>query len=295
MKIESQNGTADSVKNNKEIKDKKAYRGGSLKAAAAATAVQACATPLSLLGVKGMQNVTKNLSKEQIAQMNEAAEKMIKDTGLSAKGVKIKNLTYLDGGLNLTGLPDSVLEMKNPYYATAHGKNAAFLPKGIPGVCDANTIIINKEKLPAAAFHEIGHAFNKNSSKFWSSVQKMRTPAMAAATLLMLLPAFTKKETAQDGKELTKGQKAKNFVRDNSGILAGAAMLPVVSEEIMASVRGCKWANANLPKELAKKVKTTNIFGAVSYVGAAIGISLAAFAATKIKDKAVEKANNKDS
>ena len=242
-----------------------------------------------------MQNVTKNLSKEQIAQMNEAAEKMIKDTGLSAKGVKIKNLTYLDAGLNHTGLPDSVLDMLNPYSATAHGKNAAFIPKEIPGVCDANTIIINKEKLPAAAFHEIGHAFNKNSSKFWSSVQKMRTPAMAAATLLMLFPAFTKKETAQDGKELTKGQKAKNFVRDNSGILAGAAMLPVVSEEIAASARVCKWANANLPKELAKKVKTTNIFGAVSCVGAAIGISLAAFAATKIKDKAVEKANNKDS
>ena len=121
----------------------------------------------------------------------------------------------------------------------------------------------------------------------------MRIPAIMIAAGLMLFSAFTKKAENEDGQELTKAQKTKNFVRKHSGILAFTAMLPVVGEEIMASVRGCKWANANLPKELAKKIKTTNVFGGITYILAAAGIGLAAHFTTKVKDSAVDKANEK--
>ncbi len=238
-----------------------------------------------------MQNVPKSLSKEQISMINEAADKIIETLGLAAKGVKIDNVSSRVPNISI--FPDSIYARINPYFAIAEGQNAAFLSKDITGeiIHKKNTILVNKEKLPTAIFHEIGHAFNKNSSKIWSAVQKMRIPAMIIATGLMLFSAFTKKSENKDGQELTKAQKAKNFVRNNSGILSFAAMLPVVGEEIMASLRGCKFANANLPKELAKKVTATNIYGTITYLLGAVGASIAMHLAVKVKDNIVDKTN----
>ena len=277
-------------------KSEKKKNKGTFKAIAAGSAVSAALTPLNSLALKGMQKIPKTLSKEQIQMINDAADKIIETSGLAAKGVKIDNVS---GVINFSMFPDSVYAQINPYFAISEGKNAGFLTKNTKNILtgeivhNKNTILVNKEKLPNAVFHEIGHAFNKNSSKIWKVVQKMRIPAMMIAAGLMLFSAFTKKAENEDGQELTKAQKTKNFVRKNSGILAFTAMLPVVGEEIMASVRGCKWANANLPKELAKKIKTTNIFGGITYILAAAGIGLAAHFATKVKDSAVDKANEK--
>ncbi len=265
------------------------------KALAAGSAVAATLIPINTFVMKGVQNISKTLSKEQIQIINEAADKIIENSGLAAKGVKIDNVF---GVFNFSGMPKSLYEKVNAYYAISNGKNAVFLTKDLKSasgdvIHGANTILVNRTKLPNAIFHEIGHAFNKNSSKIWKIVQKMRIPAILIATGLMIFSAFTKKAENEDGQEQTKTQKANNFVRKNSGILAFTAMLPVVGEEIMASVRGCKWASANLPKELAKKIKTTNIFGGITYILTAAGIGLAAHFATKVKDSAVDKANEK--
>lgn len=246
---------------------------------------------LSMATVSGMSLINKKLSSEQIKKINEAADKIIEQTALNSKGVRIEDVKSF---LNLTNLPDAINDLRNPVSATAHGKNALFLSKNLKDalgevVYDKNTILANREKLSTALFHEIGHAFNANKSKFWSAVQKMRTPSSFIGASVILFAAFTKKAEANDGEELTKGQKTKNFVRNNAGFIAGVSMLPVVAEEIMASVRGCKWASANLPKELAKKVKTANIFGAVSYIGTAAGLVLSGFVATKVKDSIMEK------
>jgi len=270
---------------------------GSLRAAGASQLVTLTSIPVGMASVAGMSQINKKLTPEQIELLNKAADRMIDATGLSAKGVKIDNVK--NAGINLTGIPDSIYDMLNSYSAVAHGKNAAFLPKGIKNAYNGqilhskNTIIANREKMSTALFHEIGHAFNANKSQFWKVIQNMRKPAMLIAASIALFAAFTKKAEAEDGKELTKGQKAKNFVRNNAGYIAGAATLPVLAEEIMASVRGCKWANANLPKELAKKVKASNIWGAASYLAISASVALAAFAAVKVKDSIMEKQNAK--
>ncbi len=270
---------------------------GSIRAATVSQIAPFASLPAGFLAMKGIQNSSKGLTSEQIKLLNESADKMIEVTGLAAKGVKIENVT--SAGLNLSGLPDSVYDLINSYSAIANGKNAAFVEKDLKNrltgqvLHNKNTIIANRDKLPTALFHEIGHAYNANSSKFWGAMQKMRKPSMALAAGLALFSAFTKKAEAKDGQELTKGQKAKNFVRNNSGILATVSMLPVVAEEVMASVRGCKWAKQNLPKELAKRVKAGNIWGAVSYVSASLALGLAAFLATKIKDSVMEKQKEK--
>lgn len=255
------------------------------------------ALPLGMAAVAEMQQINKKLSPEQIKMMNNAADKIIKTTGLNLNGVKIDDVRW--AGLNFSGLPDGIHDMTNVYSAVANGKNAAFLQKEMINLLtgevlhDKNTIIANRDKMSTALFHEIGHVSNANKSKFWGIMQKTRIPAMAFASFIALFAAFSKKAEPKDGKELTKGQKVKNFVRNNAGYIAGASMLPVVAEEITASVRGCNWANADLPKELAKKVRTANFLGAVSYVGTAAAVALYAFVATKAKDLIMEKRKEK--
>lgn len=280
-------------KTNKKTKKNK----GALPAMGAAQVANISTVPIGMATVAGISQINKKLSPEQIKTLNEAADKVIETTGLKLKGVKIDDVKY--AGINLTGIPDSIYNVIDQYSAVANGKNACFLTKDVKNMFTGkvlhskNTIIANREKLPTALFHEIGHAFNANKSKFWSAMQKVRTPAMFIASSMALFVAFTKNAEAKDGKELTKAQKAKNFVRNNAGYIAGASMLPVVAEEIMASARGCKWANANLPKELAKKVKSTNLVGAMSYISLALGSVLATVIAKNVKDSIVEKQNAK--
>lgn len=276
-----------------KTKKKKLKEKGSFRALGASQVANMAALPLGVAAVAGMQQINKKLSPEQIKMMNTAADKIIEKTGLSLMGVKIDDVRW--AGLNFSGLPDSIYDMINVYSAVANGKNAAFLQKEMTNMFTGevlhgkNTIIVNREKMSSALFHEIGHAFNANKSKFWGIMQKTRIPAMAFASFIALFAAFSKKAEPKDGKELTKGQKTKNFIRNNAGYIAGASMLPVVAEEIAASIRGCKWANADLPKELAKKVRTANFLGAVSYIGSAAAVALSAFVATKVKDSIMEK------
>ncbi|MBQ4124162.1 hypothetical protein IJD44_10665 [bacterium] len=277
----------------KQMKEKMKGTKSALLAGSLASSVS---IPLSLVSVGGITKIPKSMTPEEIKAMNNAADNILKMTKLADKGVKINHVKW--GGLNLTGLPDSVHDLLNAYSGIAHGKNAAFSTKEIKNVLgeimhEKNSILVNREKLPNAIFHEIGHAFNYNNSKFWRAMQGMRIPALILATGMMIYSAISKKSEAKDGKELTKTQKANNFVRENSGLLSTLSFAPVVLEETMASIRGCKWANSNLPKELAKKVAKTNAFGALSYIAAAIGVGLAAFAATKVKDKIVEKNKQK--
>ena len=66
-------------------------------------------------------------------------------------------------------------------------------------------------------------------------------------------------------------------------------MMPVVAEEAMASIRAGKWANANLTKDLAKRVKTGNAWGLASYIAVTAALALSATVATKVKDSIMEK------
>ena len=284
-KINSNQGITTNQTKPKKVKEK-----GSFRAFGTGTLASMSLTPVSLLAVNGIQKINKKMTPEQFAKINDSIDKILISSGLSNKGVNINNITLDSFGSELPKSP--LMDMLFPDVAVAKGKNAYFRHKNCLTKEIDNVITINREKLPTAAFHEMGHAFNANSSKFWGAMQKMRTPAMALSSYFLLFSAFSRNEVAEEGKELTKVQKAKNFVRNNSGILAFSTMLPVIAEEVAASVRGCKWANSNLPKELAKKVRNTNLLGGITYIGAAVGMGLAAHFAVKTKDKIMEKENN---
>ena len=271
---------------------------GTIAALAGAQAVSMAAAPASIVAIKGLVNSSKGLDEFQKSDIKKAAQTILDTTGLTQKGVKLND--YRNAGANFTSIPDKALELLNPIYGTANGKNAFF--GGIKGTKSiggerlfANEVVCNMDKLPTAIFHEMGHAFNANNSKFWKAVQGMRGPAMALGAGIALFCAFTKKSKPSDNAngELTGAQKAKNFVRENSGKLAFLSMVPVLAEEGLATIRGNNWAKQMLSPDMAKKVAKGNKFGFITYLASAAAIGLAAHCATKIKDHFTEKENNR--
>ncbi len=159
-----------------------------------------------------------------------------------------------------------------------NGKNAAFFP-------NTHKILINSEKLGLAVFHEMGHAINKNMSNAGKLLQRMRSVSLAAP-IFFAVAMLTNKRTAENPPQ-TKWQKTKNFIKENIGKISTLCFMPMVAEEIMASVRGQKLAKSVVPKELIKNVNKTHMVGAASYIGAAVIAGLAAFLANKVRDKVI--------
>lgn len=245
------------------------------------------ASAIPAIGVlKGMQKIG-NLPADKIEIMHKAAEQAIKDTGLAAKGVTIEYLKEPTVKKGLKALFES------PIVQIKEGLNACFInPKS--SIKDlnkynvkANTIYMPEKAISYAGFHEIGHAMNANLTKWGTALQKMRKPGMIAAGLIMLYGAFSKQSEPKDGKELTKGQKANNFIRNNAGKLAFGAMAPTLFEEAMATIKGNGLAKKLLSPEMAKTVMKGNGVAYLSYLASAAGLGLGAWAAVKIKDSAM--------
>ena len=283
-----------------EQNNKKSDAKGSLAAIAASQGIALAAVPPSLLAIKGLTNSAKGLDSFQKENIKTAAKNVLDTTGLTQKGVKLND--FKNAGLDFSTMPDKLKEMLNPIYATAKGKNAFF--GGLNGTkmvgggrMFKNEVVCNMDKLPTAIFHEIGHAYNANSSKFWKAVQGMRGPAMVIGAGLALFCALTKSSKPSDNAngELTGAQKAKNFVRENSGKLAFLSMVPVLAEEGMATIRGNAWAKQMLSPDIAKKVSKGNKIAYISYIAAAAGVAAEAHFATKIKDNFTDKKDNDNS
>ncbi len=152
------------------------------------------------------------------------------------------------------------------------GNNAAFLPS-------SNKILMPPKGLELSVFHEIGHAINRNFSKFWKALQHCRSVS-SIAPVAILSVGLLKNEKAKNEKI----DKFTSFIKDNAGKLAGAAFLPVILEEGMATKRGNSFAKKLLPPELAKKVAHTNRYGFITYIGTAILTALGVRIAIVTKD-----------
>ena len=191
-------------------------------------------------------------------------------------------------------MPKLLADRKFPLDAIARGENAAFVGSGNSVMKELikeaglteNSIILNKDKMSLATFHEMGHAFNHNNSTIWKTVQGSSKVLKLIAPFIALMPAFTKEHKAKEGEELTTKQKITNSLRKASPFLATAAVLPTVAEETMATIRGNKWAKEVFKDtpELAKKVAKSNKWGLVTYVVMAIATGFGAWAAKKVKD-----------
>ena len=250
--------------------------GGSIAGLATGAAVQTGVSLGAGMGVvKAMQKFGE-VPADKVKILHDAAEKALDISGMKAKGVKLEYVAETKN--KIKGIKAFFADASTQI---ANGMNAGFASN--------NKIYMPEKAIPFASFHEIGHSINYNSSAFWGKMQKMRVPAMALAFVPLIYGALTKKSVAKDGQELTKRQKLNNAIRDNAGKLSFAAMLPVLAEEAMASIRGVKLANKVLDANLAKHVAKGNCIAYMSYLGGAIALGLAAFAGVKIKDHFIEK------
>lgn len=275
------NNVAFNGKQKSTIKDKTAYASGTVAGIVGGTLAQS-ASGLVSAGVTSSLGKIGDISQDKIDIIHKASEKALELGGVKDKGVGINWLKPSGKKLSLL---DKLRLLSNPARmpeAIQEGLNAGFS-------ASQNKIYMPENKISFASFHEIGHSINFNNSKFWKGMQKMRGPAIALATLPMLYGVLSKESKAEDGKKLNKKQKVNNFIRDNAGKLSFTAMLPMLAEEGMASIRGQKLANKLLSKNLAKTVLKGNAVAYSSYVISALGLAAAAYTAVKIKDAFVNK------
>lgn len=167
----------------------------------------------------------------------------------------------------------------------ASGQNAVYL-------FNENKVLVNSEKLGFSAFHEMGHAMNRQMSKVCKLLQNIRAPLMLLPTALITIALLTNKRTEENPPQ-NKWQKFTGFVKNNVGKLSALCSVPIIAEEIMASVRGQKLAKAVLPANLLKSVTKTNALGLLSYVGAAVATGVCACCANEIRDGIVVAIKNR--
>ncbi len=229
----------------------------------------------------------------------------IKYTHLDKKGVEFIDLAKTANVEEATKIAENAIRneynagkftrfvLKHPFTKAKHekqiladakmfgaGENAAVLLK-------TNKILLNSEKIGYAGFHEIGHALNSNFSKIGKALQKMRIPMQYAPGVLLMTALLTNKRSNED-KPQNLWQKTTQFVKNNVGKLTTLSFVPIIAEELMASHKGMKLAKGMLNKQQLKQVAKTNIFGAMSYVGAALAVGFAANVANKVRDNIVE-------
>ena len=211
------------------------------------------------------------------ATLNKGIDEAFDNFKLKTKDVKIKGVnenTRIDNPFE--NLPKWLQRQLSPIVDTKEGKNAFYAPL-------AKEIYINKEKIGALAFHEMGHAVNHNFSKFGKVLQQLRFPCMTLGGLFGTVALLKRKKV--EGEE-PNGilDKTTTFIKNNVGKLTFGIFVPIVAEELMATYRGNKMAKKVLSPEMFKKIQLANKFGAVSYVTTALAMPLAAVAASKVRD-----------
>ncbi len=293
MEISSLNNAPRFCANAQREEKTKKNIGGSVLACCASEVAALSSLPFSLAIVSKMGKNSREISKDSVSIVNKAVDEVLnKTTNLSKKGVKIIDFSKCKP-TNGNSLLDKILEIQGDVNGVIKGKNALFLDKDVSSFT-ANSILINREKLSLATFHELGHAYNFNNSKFWKTMQNLRMPGLKILSALALFNAFTKESKPEENKELSTSQKVKNNIRKFSPLIALLSGAPMLLEEGKATLRGNEWAKKLLNKDLAKKVSKTNGIAYFSYVSAVAAGVLSVFVSKKIKDVSQEKKEAKE-
>ena len=267
-----------------------ARRGAAVTTAgiAASAIVLAPMTPVGRLYVNGVRNLNTNVDKNELRA---AIDEALSSSNTGTKILDFSNKTpreiqkLYNDFLNKKkkNIPKKEffnklkkVTLKRVLAPYVNGNNAGFFS-------GKNRIFVNVDKFGTAVFHEIGHAINYNSSPFWKVIQKMRVPLVYAPSAFLLVSLFKRKKL--EGEEPKNGfDRATDFIKNNAGKLSMLAMVPVIAEELKATLRGNKMARKLCSPDLYKKVVKTNTLGAITYISAALLTGLSVYAAGKIKD-----------
>lgn len=231
--------------------------------------------------------------------------KIIKDSGLEAKGVKFHGI---DGNS-----AESLQELKNVIGSNikkpsklnnrlaenyvnifGQGANAAYFP-------GSKDIVVNQANLYTSAYHEVGHAMNANGGFFGRALQKARniTPMgiSLVAPVVLAVGLLHKVDKTKPQEEKGKVEKTLDFVSNHAGKLTLASYVPLLAEEGLASYKGLREAKKFLSPDKLKKLtanyakawSTYAITAALVAGGVALGIAVANGIKNKFAAKQAEK------
>lgn len=218
-------------------------------------------------------------------------------------GVKIHDLAVIpikDKALEETPkLFQETYKKFSPLYKTAFGKGSHYtayaLGKFGRRQINANEILVNLKEMPGQVFHELGHAINSNSSKFWKAIQGSAPICVFGAVFFAVFGALSKNSVSKkENGELTKAQKVNNFIRKHSAILSIGLMAPAIIEEIVAAKKGKIYTTSYCKtKEYAKQINKASDFHLASHLATLFAIPVAGNVALGIKNCMVGKGNDK--
>lgn len=255
------------------LQNRKFNKNGNLAAALAAAASAAAITGLSSSAVNLLDKFsTQKISKNEQSIINSAVNTVLnKITNLSSKGY---NVIHIDKSSKIKIYNDASGSIRN---------NVKEVQKGSSAFLYGRQIFVNKDSsyFPAV-FHELGHAFNRENSKFYKTMQNLRNISMVSALTFLLMPLFLQEEKE---KNLNAGQKIKNTLIKFSLPLAFISYLPVLLEEAKASFTAGGWIKQLLDKTAAKKAFKINKLGFLSYFAPVIAAPSAFKAGKFIKNK----------
>lgn len=149
-------------------------------------------------------------------------------------------------------------------------------------------IYMNSKKLPHTFFHEVGHAMNYQTSKFWRFLQKSRTAAAFFIPFALLTTALLKNKKQKGEKSQGFFDKTTTFIKENVGKLVFLSALPIIAEEAKASLNGQKLAKKFLSNKNYKKVVCSNSIGLLTYTLTAATVGWLCNYVNKINDKTVK-------
>ena len=242
--------------------------------------------------------ISKNGSKNNDEFLS-VVQKVLNETGLADKNVKIcdftpelekefaenmtQNIKYRYRNVFPKFLKEKMIsinlkKMKHRHQAVKNGTNAFFMPS-------KNSVVINTSKFAVVIPHELGHAQNYNSNKFYNKmIRGLRKPCVKIAPLILLTGLLTPQKTKEE-KPKNNLEKVDNFVKQNCGILMSLTLLPVILEEALASINAKKMVKSHLPDNLLRHMSKMNLVGFSSYVFGALLTGIAATTAVFLRDK----------
>ena len=228
---------------------------------------------------------------DSFEKVTNAVQQTLKDKGVLEKGVRILNASTEAGAAEvekvvaeelaknklLSKVPKTGRDIAGTVLSSLFegGGNAAYLPK-------TKTIVLSGDKLGLTAFHETGHALNANASKIGRALQACRGASILS--LPIALVAVLKRPKMEGEQPKGAVDKATTFIKKNAGKLTFATFLPMLIEEGMASVKGCKIAKTVSP-EIFKATCKVNGLAYLTYLGLAVAASVGVAVARNIRDK----------
>ena len=158
----------------------------------------------------------------------------------------------------------------------------------------ANSICLNTDKRYLSVFHEMGHAYNNNISSLGKLLQKLRiknVKVVRQITQIMALGIILIDKRKKDDKPKDNFDKEFQKIRNNAGLIAFVAGMPVVAEEGFASINAAKITKPYISKAAYKMLNKHNFRAWLTYLGVGIAPAIALASMREIKDFIVNSKN----